>query len=363
MNYDYYNIIYNILSTMSGSGSSMDIKKIIDIAQFAGQIILQIYYDNKFSIIQKNKESNNNFEVEYKSDNSPLTIADKKANQYICNEIKKLYPNIPIISEENKNAEYITRQKYEYCWLIDPLDGTKEFIKRNGEFTVNIGLIHYGVPVLGVVHIPVEADTYFAVRNKGAFRIYNNKITSLNEIRKDNEAIRMQNNNDNNQKKIIFIGSRSHLNQETKTFIHNTINIYNKFIGNQNQNQNQNTNNYEFISVGSSIKLIWIATGKADIYPRIAPTMEWDTCAADIILRESGGTIAIHNDYNNKLTYNKQNLLNPSFICFKNKYLASIIKNNLQNNNHTYNDDIHDDDDDNHNDDDDYQIDKNDIIL
>ncbi len=262
-------------------------RKLINIIEMASQLILQIYHRN-------------NFMVEIKEDKSPLTEADKKANEYICNQLTSLYPDIPIISEENKNADYETRSKYEFAWLIDPLDGTKEFIRRNGEFTVNIGLIHLGVPVAGFVNIPCSGITYWAIKGCGAWKKnYNEEDSVMIEPRESLYSGPVK------KRKTIVLASRSHMNEETVEYIAK--------LGGE----------VELMNVGSSIKLMWIADNKADIYPRLAPTMEWDTCASDAILRELGGGCQIYfKEYKmglggsmNYLVYNKESLINPSFIA------------------------------------------------
>lgn len=270
-------------------------RKLINIIEMAAQLILQIYHRD-------------NFMVEIKEDKSPLTEADKKANEYICNQLISLYPEIPIISEENKNEEYKIRSKYEFAWLIDPLDGTKEFISRNGEFTVNIGLIHLGVPVAGFVNIPCSGITYWSIKGWGAWKKkYNEEDSVIIEPRESLYGGLIK------KRKTIVLASRSHMNEETTEYISK--------LGGE----------VELKNVGSSIKLMWIADNKADIYPRLAPTMEWDTCASDAILRELGGGCQIYFkekkmgrsesesgsgsggvDY---LIYNKESLLNPSFIA------------------------------------------------
>jgi 3'(2'), 5'-bisphosphate nucleotidase len=271
-------------------------RKLINIIEMASQLILQIYHRD-------------NFMVEIKEDKSPLTEADKKANEYICNQLTSLYPDIPIISEENKNEEYKIRSKYEFAWLIDPLDGTKEFISRNGEFTVNIGLIHLGIPVAGFVNIPCSGITYWAIKGFGAWKKnYNEEDSIMIEPRVEKEYGELI-----KKRKTIVLASRSHMNKETVEYI-------SKLGG-----------DVELMNVGSSIKLMWIADNKADIYPRIAPTMEWDTCASDAILRELGGGCQIYfkeiqmgvggsdgagaGEGVKYLIYNKESLINPSFIA------------------------------------------------
>ena len=257
----------------------INLKRLVDISEHAGQLILQVYHDN-----------NNIFKISYKDDDSPLTVADKRANDYICKQLTQFYPKIPIISEENKNDDYEKRKNYKYCWLVDPLDGTKEFIKRNGEFTVNIGLVKNGKTVGGVVHIPVDNETYVAGKGMGAFKKIGAKIEEI-----ETQAYPQQKNDSLN-----IIASKSHMNDDTRRFI-------SKF------------EKYNLLTVGSSIKLIWIATGKADIYPRIAPTMEWDTCAAHAIVNEMGGNVLKFNS-TEELVYNKENLLNPYFVCSKTSF-------------------------------------------
>ena len=255
----------------------LDILKVVEIVENASQIILQIYHDYESLV-----------DIELKKDNSPLTIADTKANEYICTNLKSLYPQIPIISEENKNEDYKNRRKWSYAWLIDPLDGTKEFIKRNGQFTVNVGLILRGKPIAGVVNIPVEGKTYYAVKGRGAYCHQTGKKSyNLNRFSEDIHS-----------EKIRVIASSSHMNNET-----------NEFIG--------KIPNHELMSVGSSIKLLWVALNKVDIYPRIAPTSEWDTCAAHAIVNEMGGKVLIYPKQDEEMSYNKENLLNPYFVVYR----------------------------------------------
>lgn len=245
----------------------IELDKIVTIAREAGDAIMKIY--------QKD------FLVEYKEDNSPLTEADKKANTIICNSLKKLYPNIPILSEENKSVSYEERKNWDSFWLIDPIDGTKEFIKKNGEFTVNIALIEKQTPVLGVVYAPALGDIYVAKKGEGAFK--NNQKLPL-EI------------NASPREKLRVVASKSHLSVETQAFI-----------------DNLKTKEIEQVSKGSSLKLCMVAEGMADIYPRLAPTMEWDTGAAHAIVLEARKEV-IQFESGEALVYNKENLLNPWFI-------------------------------------------------
>lgn len=246
---------------------------------------------------------NTDFEVDYKEDESPLTIADKLCNEHICSYLEKLNQqlmeneiiekdDIIIISEENKNLDYKFRKNKKWCWLVDPIDGTKEFVKKNGEFTVNIGLAEDGIPVFGIVSIPVTGEIYYGVEGSGSFKIDPNNVIAID----DNVIAELKINADKNfnDKNVRIVASSSHLNKETQDFI-------DKF------------DEPIIISTGSSIKLLFIAEGKADIYPRIAPTSEWDTCAAHAIVNCAGGFV-LNCDTLTELTYNKENLLNPNFI-------------------------------------------------
>ena len=225
------------------------------------------------------------FEVYNKDDESPLTMADKMCNDHICKYLNSLnIKNSKIISEENKNDEYINRKDIEWIWLVDPVDGTKEFVKKNGQFTVNIGLCQNGIPVFGIVSIPVTGEIYYGIKGLGSFKLYNNTLKRLEILDKKLS-----------KKGVRVVASLSHMNYKTKDFIEK----YNEPI---------------IISTGSSIKLLWIAENKADIYPRIAPTSEWDTCAAHAVVKYAGGNV-INYDTEIELVYNKENLLNPFFIC------------------------------------------------
>jgi len=245
----------------------IELKQIKNIAKISAKEIMKIYKKD--------------FTIEYKDDKSPLTQADTKSNEIICEALKKLYPNIPILSEENKQIEYKNRKNWEYYWCIDPIDGTKEFIKKNNEFTINIALVHQNIPVLGVVYAPAMDMMYFAKQNEGAF--LNGQKLPLQK-------------NENLSQKMFVVASKSHLSPETQEFI-----------------DNLDTKEVEQVSKGSSLKLCMVAEGTADIYPRLAPTMEWDTAAADAIVREAGKmTYQFETDM--PMLYNKENLLNPWFI-------------------------------------------------
>ena len=223
------------------------------------------------------------FNIEAKDDDSPLTIADKKSHEVIVKILKET--NIPILSEEGRDIPYEERKRWNQLWLVDPLDGTKEFIKRNGEFTVNIALIENQEPILGVVVVPVTGDVYFGARGLGAFVKRNNQVIKL-QIK---DKIQL------NQEGLKIVASRSHLSEETSRFI-------------------DSLNKPTLVSKGSSLKFMLLADGVADIYPRFAPTMEWDTAAAHAIVNQVGVKV-FQKDSTDELMYNKESLLNPSFLC------------------------------------------------
>ena len=249
--------------------NKINIIDVIHIAKEAGNAIMQIYTQN--------------FSVEYKADQSPLTQADKKANEVIMEGLNNLSVKLPILSEEGREISYEERKYWEYFWMVDPLDGTKEFIKKNGEFTVNIALIHNHEPVLGVVYAPALSEIYWAKKGEGAF--------------KDGVKLSLHVNT-NSLRNIKVVASKSHLSAETQEFIDKLATT---------------TQKVECVSKGSSLKLCMVAEGSADIYPRLGPTMEWDTAAADAIVREVGKTsLQYQTDLN--LMYNKENLLNPWFV-------------------------------------------------
>ncbi|WP_418512677.1 3'(2'),5'-bisphosphate nucleotidase CysQ [Corallibacter sp.] len=250
----------------------------------AGKVIMQVY--------------DTAFDVEIKDDKSPLTEADKKANDVINSYL--IPTGIPIISEENKQTDYAVRKTWETCWVVDPVDGTKEFIKRNGEFTVNIALVTNGKPVLGVIYVPAVKTIYFAnVENNEAFKVdlesHDVAVETILELAK---PLQPKNNNSN---KVEVVGSRSHMNQDTLDFVESL-----KADGKE----------VEIVSKGSSLKFCLVAEGNADVYPRYAPTMEWDTAAGQAICNAVGLKV-ISKETNKPLAYNKENLLNSYFLVSK----------------------------------------------
>ncbi|MEX0363097.1 3'(2'),5'-bisphosphate nucleotidase CysQ [Flagellimonas sp.] len=235
------------------------------------------------------------FELEIKDDRSPLTEADTAANTLINQYLVET--DIPIISEENKNLEYDDRKHWDKCWIVDPLDGTKEFIKRNGEFTVNIALCEKGRPVLGVIYVPVSRELYYAdVTKKIAYKtILDEELNLTNELFAEEDRISMSKTS---KALARVVGSRSHMNQDTLDFISSIENDFDEI---------------EVVSKGSSLKFCLVAEGKADFYPRFAPTMEWDTAAGHAICNAVGLKV-ISQQTNEELPYNKENLLNPYFL-------------------------------------------------
>lgn len=251
----------------------------------AGEVIMQIY--------------NTAFNVEMKDDKSPLTEADKQANDIINSYLTKT--EHPIISEENKQTDYNIRKNWSTCWVVDPVDGTKEFIKRNGEFTVNIALINKGEPEIGVIYVPATKVLYFSnVCTKEAFKAQlNSHKTSLDNIFKVAVELKPKTPNANFAQ---VVGSRSHMSQETLDFV---------------ETLKQSGKDVEVVSKGSSLKFCLVAEGNADVYPRFAPTMEWDTAAGQAICNAVGIDV-ISKETNKPLLYNKENLLNPWFLVSKN---------------------------------------------
>lgn len=240
--------------------------------------------------------NSDNYSIELKEDNSPLTLADKKANTIINSWL--ISTSIPIISEENKQTTFGERITWQSCWIVDPLDGTKEFVKRNGEFTVNIALVEKGIPVLGVIYVPVSKTLYIGdVKNQRAGKvILDSHEVDLKKVFDGMEDLRSKRVESN---LIRVVGSRSHMNEETLRYT---------------EQLEDKGREVEIVSVGSSLKFCLIAEGNADVYPRFAPTMEWDTAAGQAICNAVGVDV-ISEETKKPLLYNKENLLNPWFIC------------------------------------------------
>ncbi len=241
----------------------------------AGKEILDVYNSSDFG-------------TEFKSDNSPLTIADKRAHNVIVDMLRN--SKIPVLSEEGKTIAFEERKHWKLFWLVDPLDGTKEFVKRNDEFTVNIALIEKNSPISGVVYVPVTGVLYWADKNGSFKATVDDNHGFLNQI----QHLPINSERDN----YIIVGSKSHMNSETDSFI-KSIDTKGKDV--------------EIKSKGSSLKICMVAEGEAEIYPRLAPTMEWDTAAGHAIVKFAGKKV-YQFENNEPLIYNKENLLNPWFV-------------------------------------------------
>ena len=249
---------------------SKELEIAISAALEAGDEIMDVYNNTK------------DINYEKKSDNSPLTIADKKSHNKIISFLEQT--NINIISEESKSVDYNERKTWEEYWLVDPLDGTKEFIKKNGEFTVNIALIKNNKPHLGVVYCPTQNSLYYNDHEKNVFKKTAESLDKINQRNSVNE----------NDEGLRIVVSRSHMSNETSEYV-------------------KKLKEPDLISCGSSLKFLHIADNKADIYPRFGPTMEWDTAAAHSILNALDIQV-INLETGRELSYNKENLLNPFFI-------------------------------------------------
>lgn len=251
------------------------LESVLDVAIQAGKEILDVY--------------ENEFEVDYKGDGSPLTKADQRAHQLIQHELTERYPDIPILSEESSEDVFEMRLQWNRFWLVDPLDGTKEFVKRNGEFTVNIALIENAQPVLGVVHTPVTSISHFAAVGVGAFKQTGCEAGEASRTPISVRAAKKQ--------AVTMVASRSHSGKEVEQF---------------KRNVEQEWGDVEIVSMGSSLKLCLVAEGAADVYPRLGPTSEWDTAAAHAVVEIAGGLVV--DLQGQRLQYNKPNILNPWFL-------------------------------------------------
>lgn len=249
------------------------VPSVLALARQAGHAIMEIYLNEA------------DFGVEQKPDDTPITRADKASNRIICKGLGQIAPQWPVISEENELPSYEERQRWTYCWIVDPLDGTKDFIRRSGNFTVNIALAHEGAPVLGLIYAPYSGETFMAVKGHGAWEWMpdgRQERLQCADFRWDSAGLRI-------------LTSRSHFNSETKALIR-------QFTSPQ------------FIARGSALKFGILARGQADIYPRLGPTGEWDTAAGQILLEEAGGAVL---DYHTRqpLRYNKPDTGNPFFVA------------------------------------------------
>jgi len=278
-------------------------------ASRAGEAILEFYESD--------------FDVTYKDDDTPLTLADESAHRAVWDHLTSKAPgHFPILSEEGKQTPYEERKKWDYFWLVDPLDGTKEFIKGRDEFSVNIALIRKNRPVLGVVFLPALGSLYFAAEGIGSYKLEDLKAVEQltgeqgqpqqDEVLLDAllaAAIRLPIHQPpkSSRDKVVLVGSRSHATKALTDFVHNVEQRYEKV---------------EFTPAGSALKFCLVAEGRADIYPRLSPTMEWDTAAGHCVVEQSGGKV-IRVVERKSLDYNKRDLRNPHFICMG-KYSKDI---------------------------------------
>ncbi|HEY5757739.1 MAG TPA: 3'(2'),5'-bisphosphate nucleotidase CysQ [Steroidobacter sp.] len=244
--------------------------QVVKLTQQAGDAILSVYSEQ--------------FEVTHKTDQSPLTVADLRSHEIISKGLLALTPDLPVLSEEASDISFEQRQQWSRYWLVDPLDGTKEFVSRNGEFTVNIALIDDHVPVLGVVHVPVTSTTYTGAAGVGAFKQVDGKTPEPLQVRSPADS------------PLRIVGSRSHRGDTLDQYLPKLA-------------------PYELVAVGSSLKFCFVAEGSADFYPRFGPTSEWDTAAAQAVVEAAGGQVVKTNG--ERLRYNtKADLLNPHFLVY-----------------------------------------------
>jgi len=261
--------LQHLSARLSASQREELLPQVVALAHQAGDAIMAVYRSGEAGVTSK-------------ADESPLTLADLASHRTIVAGLKKLMPNLPVLSEEAADIPYAERKSWTCYWLVDPLDGTKEFIKRNGEFTVNIALIETGVPVMGVVYAPVLEVCYHAARGAGAF------------VQRGNSAAQSINAKPHTAGKTIkVVSSRSHSDARTAALL-------------------ERIGEHESISMGSSLKFCLVAEGEAHFYPRLGPTMEWDTAAAHAVVNEAGGTVC--DAAGRELRYNKADLHNPEFF-------------------------------------------------
>ena len=254
--------------------NTKNINNLIEISRNAGRAILEIYETN--------------FDVDIKNDQSPLTKADLLSDKIISQALKKIDSSIPILSEESSKIPFSERSRWKEYWLVDPLDGTKEFIKKNGEFTTNIALIRGNRPIFGIIHAPAKNETYWGVKGIGSFFI---KGDSLNDAQKISSSCETNN-------KLRIVTSRSHPSANLKLIL-------------------DKLDSFKLINIGSSLKFCLVAKGEADCYPRLGPTCEWDTAAGEIIAEAAGAMVTNFDD--KPLTYNKKDhYINPDFLACRN---------------------------------------------
>ncbi len=263
------------------------LQSVIDIVEAAGKAIMEVYRTK--------------FTIKYKQDKSPVTMADERSHSIITAGLQQI-SSYPILSEEMEQPSYEVRKKWKAFWLVDPLDGTKEFINRRDEFTVNIALIKDTAPILGVIYSPVQKTAYYALKGRGAFRITGKHGPDLSAKQEENLNYNRTKLPISKRTSNIYtiVASRSHLSNATDNYIKNEKSKYVEVRA---------------IYAGSSLKFCRVAEGAADAYPRFEPTMEWDTAAGQIIVEESGKRMVL-SDGITPLSYNKRSLTNPVFLVF-----------------------------------------------
>lgn len=252
--------------------------KLLAMVSKAGEAVMEVYESGDFN-------------VEYKADTSPLTQADKASHQIIYDGLVSLTPSLPVLSEESKLVSYQVRKKWTRYWCVDPLDGTKEFVKRNGEFAINLSLIEENKPILGIIYAPVTKIFYYGMDHYGSWK----KTISETPVLLENRDV---------PDKLVALGSRSHANSEEQKML-------------------EQYHVHDFISIGSSLKFCMLAEGKAHIYYRMGPTMEWDTAAGHAIINNAQCELFQVNG--GVFEYNKPNLINPGFIC-RSRYVKPLIR-------------------------------------
>lgn len=257
---------------------------IIKAAVLSGNAALEVYKQD--------------FSVTEKPDQTPLTLADTRSHAIISKALQST--DIPVLSEEGAEVPFNERKHWRQLWIVDPLDGTKEFVKKNGEFTINIALVENHVPIMGVIYVPVFSRLYYGIYEKGAYRadiVNPENIENIDPERIIENAIPVS-IKINTSRTYTIVGSRSHLTPEVEAFV---------------EEKKRDHGHVEFITAGSSLKFCQVAEGNADIYPRLGPTMEWDTAAGHVIARAAGARVYRH-DTGEELLYNKENLKNPWFV-------------------------------------------------
>ena len=272
----------------------INIDDLIDGLLSAGQIIMDYYHRQAV-------------QVELKADQSPVTEADQASNNYLINLLTRLHPDVPIISEETEKVPYSIRKKWAYCWLVDPLDGTKEFLKKNGEFSINLALIHDDKPVVGLVHFPVQQWTYYAVKGKGMYKktkfsdfSFQSSASKKESIGNNTDNLVMGKSGDIKKPSLEVMISRSHSGDREYAFIELL----------EQKGYCVNTHPH-----GSAMKHCLVAEGVGDIYPKFGSCSEWDTAPGQLIIEEAGGATTRVNDWL-PLQYNKASFENPEFIMW-----------------------------------------------